>query len=81
MRQLDGLGSRRGARGEQHDRDIVGVGKLGDRLGGAGGGDELLGGHHLLADARDHVAYSASAMTRGVGSLSISSRSPSALSR
>ena len=56
MGQLNGFGSRRGPRGEQHHRDVVGVGKLGGGLGGTGRRDELLRLDDLLPCAGDHVA-------------------------
>ena len=55
VRQLDGLRTRRGARGEQHDRDVVGVGELRRRLGGAGRLDELVRRDDLFACACDDV--------------------------
>ncbi len=55
MRQLNSFGPRGGSRGEQHHRDIVGVGELGNRLGPAGGGDELGGLDARRTQTRDHV--------------------------
>ena len=56
MCQLNCFGPRGGARREEHYRDVVGIGELGGRLGSSGGGDELVGGDHLLARTDDDVA-------------------------
>lgn len=53
--QLNGFGPRGGTRREQHHPDVVGVGELSGRFGGAGGGDELVRADDLLACAHDDV--------------------------
>ncbi len=55
MGQLNGFGPRRRARREQHNADVLRVGKLRGGLGGSGGRDELIGPDDLLARARDDV--------------------------
>lgn len=54
--QLNGFGPRRGTRGEQHDRHVVGVGEDRDGLGGSRGLDELVGRHHRLAETGHDIA-------------------------
>ena len=56
MGQLNGFGSRRRARGEQHDAYVLGVRELGSRLGRARGRDELPGLDELLACSGDDVS-------------------------
>ena len=67
VRELDGLGLRRGARGEQHDRDGVRVGELGGGLGAARGRQELVGHHHPLGGVADHVPVAAVDDDQGFG--------------
>ena len=67
VRELDGLGLRGGARGEQHDRDRVGVGELRGGLGALSGGQELVGEQHPLGGLTDHVAVAAVDDDQGFG--------------
>ena len=55
MRQLNGFGPRRRARREQHNADVLRVGKFRSGLGGSSSRDELIGPDDLLARAGDDV--------------------------